>query len=42
MMVGGVLYIVLWDNWIDGIWAAVIGFFLLSVATSSYPKTAQQ
>lgn len=41
MMVGGVLYIVLWDNWIDGIWAAVIGFFLLSVATSSYPKTAQ-
>ena len=42
MMVGGVLYIVLWDNWIDGIWAAVIGFFLLSVATSSYPKSGQE
>ena len=41
MMVGGVLYIVVWDNWIDGIWAAVIGLFLLSVATSSYPKAAQ-
>ena len=41
MIAGGVLYIVLWDNWIDGIWAAVIGFFLLSVATSSYPKAAR-
>ena len=41
MMVGGLLYIVLWDNWIDGIWAAVIGFFLLSVATGSYPKSTQ-
>ncbi len=41
MIAGGVLYIVLLDNWIDGIWAAVIGFFLLSVATSSYPKSGQ-
>ena len=41
MMAGGVFYIVAWDNWIDGIWAAVIGFFLLSVATSSYPKSGQ-
>ena len=41
MMVGGVLYVVVWDNWIDGVWAAVIGFFLLSVATSSYPKSGQ-
>ncbi len=39
MIVGGVLYVVVWDNWIDGVWAAVIGFFLLSVATGSYPKS---
>ena len=38
MMVGGVLYVVVWDNWIDGVWAVVIGAFLLSVATGSYPK----
>ena len=42
MIVGGVLYVVVWDNWIDGIWAAVIGFFLLSVATGSYPKSGQE
>ncbi len=41
MIVGGVLYVVVWDNWIDGVWAAVIGFFLLSVATGSYPKSQQ-
>lgn len=38
MIAGGVAYIVIWDNWIDGIWAVVIGAFLLSVATGSYPK----
>ena len=38
MMGGGIFYIVAWDNWVDGIWAVVIGAFLLSVATSSYPK----
>lgn len=41
MIVGGVLYVVVWNNWIDGVWAAVIGFFLLSVATGSYPKSQQ-
>ncbi len=39
LMVGGILYVVVLGNWIDGIWAVVIGFFLLSVATSSYPKS---
>ena len=42
LMVGGVLYVVLLDNWIDGVWTAVIGFFLLSVATGSYPKSEEQ
>lgn len=42
MIVGGVLYVVVWDNWIDGIWAGVIGFFLLSVATGSYPRASEQ
>jgi len=32
------MYIIAWENWVDGIWTAVIGFFLLSVATGSYPK----
>ena len=42
MIVGGVLLLVFWDNWKQGIWTAVIGFFLLSVATGSYPRASEQ
>ena len=38
MIAGGILYIIAWNNWVDGMWAVVIGIFLFSVATSSYPK----
>ncbi len=37
MIFGGIVY-TLRGNLVDGIWAVVIGAFLLSVATSSYPK----
>ena len=39
MIVGGIVY-ALRGNLVDGIWAVVIGAFLLSVATRSYPKEA--
>lgn len=39
MIVGGIVY-ALRGNLVDGIWAAVIGAFLLSVATRSYPREA--
>ena len=35
----GIFYILMWRNWVDGLWAIMIGAFLLSVATGSYPKT---
>ena len=38
VIAGGILYIVMWGNWVDGIWAIVVGAFLLSVATGSYPR----
>ena len=38
MVIGGVLYIVMLRHWVDGIWAMVIGSFLFSVATGSYPR----
>ena len=38
IIAGGILYIVLWRDWLDGLWAALIGAFLFSVATGSYPK----
>ncbi len=37
MIVGGVVF-ALRGSLVDGVWAAIIGAFLLSVATSSYPK----
>ena len=37
MIIGGVIYAVR-GNWVDGIWAVLIGAFLLSVATRSYPR----
>ena len=39
MIVGGIVY-ALRGNLVDGIWAVVIGAFLLSVATRSYPREA--
>lgn len=41
MIIGGV-FIALRGNLVDGIWGAVIGLFLLSVATGSYPRSAEQ
>ena len=38
MVIGGILYIVMLRHWVDGIWAMVIGSFLFSVATGSYPR----
>ena len=37
MIVGGIVFAIK-GNLVDGIWAVVIGAFLLSVATGSYPK----
>ena len=39
LIVGGILYIVILGNWVGGIWTAVIGIFLLAVATGSYPRS---
>lgn len=41
MAIGGIILAVR-GNLVDGIWAAVIGLFLLSVATRSYPRSAEQ
>ena len=38
IIAAGVFYIFMWRNWVDGLWAVVIGAFLLSVATGSYPR----
>ena len=38
LMIAGGIYMAVRGNLVDGVWAAVIGAFLLSVATGSYPK----
>ncbi len=38
IIVAGVLYVVLWQEWFNGLWTMAIGAFLLSVATGSYPR----
>ena len=38
IIASGIFYIIMWRNWVDGLWAMIIGAFLLSVATGSYPR----
>ncbi len=42
LMIGGGIYLAIRGNLVDGVWAAVIGAFLLSVATGSYPRQAER
>ena len=40
LMIGGGIAYGLKLGWIDGVWMAFVGIFLLLVATRSYPKGA--
>ena len=42
LMIAGGIYMAVRGNLVDGVWAAVIGAFLLSVATGSYPKQTER